>query len=35
VTFTPSATGVRSASVSIADNGGGSPQHVQLKGTGI
>jgi hypothetical protein len=35
VTFTPSATGARSASVSIGDNGGGSPQQVQLKGTGI
>ncbi len=34
VTFTPSATGVRSAGVSISDNGGGSPQLVALTGTG-
>lgn len=34
VTFTPSAKGTRSASVSISDNGGGSPQKVSLKGTG-
>ena len=35
VTFTPSATGARSASLSIADTGGGSPQQVHLNGTGI
>jgi hypothetical protein len=35
VTFTPLATGARSASISIADNGGGSPQQVRLNGTGI
>ena len=34
VTFTPSATGSRSASVSISDNAGGSPQTVSLTGTG-
>jgi hypothetical protein len=34
VTFKPTATGARSASVSIADNGGGSPQTVPLTGTG-
>ncbi|HEY3972480.1 MAG TPA: FG-GAP-like repeat-containing protein [Candidatus Sulfotelmatobacter sp.] len=34
VTFTPSAKGSRSASVSIVDNGGGSPQKVSLAGTG-
>jgi hypothetical protein len=34
VTFTPSATGKRSASVSVTDNGGGSPQKVGLAGTG-
>ena len=34
VTFTPMATGARSASVSIADNGGGSPQALALTGTG-
>jgi hypothetical protein len=35
VTFTPSATGGRLASVSVGDNGGGSPQQVRLKGAGI
>lgn len=34
VTFTPTATGQRSASVSVADDGGGSPQSVPLAGTG-
>jgi hypothetical protein len=34
VTFTPSAKGKRTASVSITDNGGGSPQKVSLTGTG-
>jgi len=33
VKFTPSATGVRSAAVSVSDNGGGSPQKVGLTGT--
>jgi len=34
VKFHPSATGARSAAVSISDNGGGSPQKVPLSGTG-
>lgn len=34
VTFTPAATGSRTASVSITDNAGGSPQSVSLTGTG-
>lgn len=34
VWFTPKATGVRSAALSIVDNGGGSPQKVSLMGTG-
>jgi hypothetical protein len=34
VTFTPSATGARSAAVSVSDDGGGSPQQVALAGTG-
>lgn len=34
VTFHPSATGTRSAALSISDNGGGSPQKVPLSGTG-
>jgi hypothetical protein len=34
VTFTPSATGSRSASLSIADNAANSPQTVTLSGTG-
>jgi len=34
VTFTPSATGTRNASLAISDNGGGSPQKVTLQGTG-
>ena len=35
VTFTPAASGARSASVSIADNASGSPQSVPLTGTGV
>jgi len=35
VTFTPLTTGQLSASVSINDNGGGSPQTVPLLGTGV
>ena len=34
VTFTPAATGSRTASLSISDNGSGSPQMVALSGTG-
>jgi hypothetical protein len=34
VTFTPTAQGVRTASVSIADNAPGSPQTVPVKGRG-
>ncbi len=34
VTFTPTATGTRTGSVAITDNAGGSPQAVQLSGTG-
>jgi hypothetical protein len=34
VTFTPSAQGTRTASVSISDDGGGSPQTVPLTGIG-
>jgi hypothetical protein len=34
VTFTPTATGLRSAAVSVSDDGGGSPQLVPLAGTG-
>jgi sugar lactone lactonase YvrE len=34
VTFTPSATGLRSATVSFADNASNSPQSVTLSGTG-
>jgi hypothetical protein len=34
VTFTPSATGSRSASLSVSDNASGSPQAVMLSGTG-
>jgi FG-GAP-like repeat/Abnormal spindle-like microcephaly-assoc'd, ASPM-SPD-2-Hydin/FG-GAP repeat len=34
VTFTPTATGARSATVSITDNAGSSPQTVPLSGTG-
>jgi phosphodiesterase/alkaline phosphatase D-like protein len=35
VTFRPTATGSRTASVSVADNAAGSPQRVTLSGTGI
>jgi hypothetical protein len=35
VTFTPAATGTRTASLSIADNGPGSPQAITLAGTGV
>jgi FG-GAP-like repeat/Abnormal spindle-like microcephaly-assoc'd, ASPM-SPD-2-Hydin len=34
VTFSPTAAGLRSASVSVTDNGGGSPQTASLTGTG-
>jgi len=34
VTFTPTATGARTATVNVNDTGGGSPQHVSLAGTG-
>ena len=34
VTFQPTATGRRTATVSVKDNGGGSPQGVTLTGTG-
>jgi hypothetical protein len=34
VTFTPTATGTLTAAVSVADNGGSSPQTVALTGTG-
>jgi len=34
VTFKPTATGTRSAAVSVTDDGGGSPQKVSLAGTG-
>ena len=34
VTFMPTATGTRSAQLSVSDNGGGSPQKVTLTGTG-
>jgi hypothetical protein len=35
VRFKPTATGPRSASLKIHDDGGGSPQQVNLRGTGI
>lgn len=35
VTFKPTATGTRTATVSIADNASGSPQTASLSGTGI
>jgi hypothetical protein len=35
VTFTPTATGTRTAAVTITDNAGGSPQTVPLTGTGM
>jgi hypothetical protein len=34
VTFTPAATGTRSASLAITDNASGSPQTVSLSGMG-
>ena len=34
VTFTPSATGNRAATLSLTDNGGASPQKVSVAGTG-
>jgi len=34
VTFKPTATGLRTADVSVSDGGGGSPQTVALTGTG-
>lgn len=34
VRFIPTATGPRIAALSLADNGGGSPQRVALSGTG-
>ena len=34
VTFTPTATGARTATVSVADNAGSSPQTAALSGTG-
>jgi hypothetical protein len=34
VMFKPTATGTRSAAVSVTDDGGGSPQKVSLAGTG-
>jgi hypothetical protein len=35
VTFTPTSAGAASASVSISDNAGGSPQSLPLTGTGV
>jgi hypothetical protein len=35
VTFEPVATGARVGTLMITDDGGGSPQHVHLSGTGI
>jgi hypothetical protein len=35
VTFTPTAAGTRTASVSITDNAAGSPQAISLSGTGV
>jgi len=35
VTFTPTATGVRTGTLTVADNASGSPQTVQLSGTGF
>jgi hypothetical protein len=34
VTFTPTATGSRAASVTVTDNGASSPQSIPLSGTG-
>src|SRR5574340_664813 len=35
VTFTPTASGARTASISVTDNASGSPQTVSLTGTGL
>jgi hypothetical protein len=35
ITFTPGATGARSASVTVTDNAGSNPQTVALTGTGV
>jgi hypothetical protein len=35
VTFTPTARGARSATLSVADNAAGSPQTAALTGTGV
>ncbi|HEY6947042.1 MAG TPA: choice-of-anchor D domain-containing protein [Candidatus Acidoferrum sp.] len=35
VTFKPTATGARAASVTITDNASGSPQSISLSGTGV
>ncbi|HEY6339880.1 MAG TPA: choice-of-anchor D domain-containing protein [Bryobacteraceae bacterium] len=35
ITFTPSSTGLRSAAVTITDNGSASPQSITLSGTGV
>ena len=35
VTFTPTATGVQSGSITISDNAAGNPQQISLTGTGI
>ena len=35
ITFTPSATGVRTATLSVSDNAAGSPHTVSLSGTGV
>ena len=34
VTFTPTATGKRTAAIAVSDNGGGTPQTAPLSGTG-
>lgn len=35
VTFKPSASGMRTAALSVSDTGGGSPQAIPLSGTGV
>jgi hypothetical protein len=35
ITFTPSASGTRTASLAVSDNASGSPQQVSLTGTGM
>jgi hypothetical protein len=35
VTFTPTASGTRTASLTVSDNASGSPQSVSLTGTGV